>query len=1058
MEFHVARPARQRYDFDEGLFSLNGNVVFPNFAASRRFAQKMNEQRAAEIAVDPARSARPGDLNAMGLIDEVLHRVIELYRQQRNPQLLAATLDGLAAELGPAAVDSTLEAFAERFPTVAAYRGEMSAADYLAGATDGRSNREIALEELLLNWLANENPAYERYDELFDDAPIAQRTAYRQLIDGLRQRLAGEPGFGPDNDDLVSLLRKPALEAPESLAQQIQWLRQRWGFALGNLGDRLAIGLDVIHEDDRAEWLRFNPPGPDDVHPIDAAALHAFDDLGPEEERFSSDLDWMPRLVLLAKSTYVWLDQLARQYGREVSRLDQIPDEELDRIASRGFSGLWLIGLWERSRASQRIKQLRGQADAVASAYSLYDYQIAWDLGGEDGYANLRERAWQRGIRLASDMVPNHMGIDSRWVVEHPDWFISRPDAPYPVYSFNGPDLSGDERVGIFLEDHYYDNSDAAVVFKRVDRWTGDERYVYHGNDGTSFPWNDTAQLDFLSAEVREAVIQTILAVAHRFPVIRFDAAMVLAKRHIERLWYPEPGEGGAIPSRAEYAMSKADFNSRMPEEFWREVVDRVAAEAPDTLLLAEAFWLMEGYFVRTLGMHRVYNSAFMNMMRDEQNAEYRLVIKNTLEFDPQILKRYVNFMNNPDEKTAVEQFGVDNKYFGVATVMATMPGLPMFGHGQVEGFTEKYGMEYRRAKYDEFINDGLVRRHDEQIFPLLHRRQLFAEVDGFALYDFEQDGGGVNEDVFAYSNRGPRGERTLVVYHNKYGSTAGWIRRAAVTGRSLGEGLGVGDDESRFVVLRDWRGGLEYLRSASSVAREGLYLQLDAYRTLVFAEIKDLVDHTDGRWRRLADWLDGRGVPSLEVAMREMELAPFHEALRGGDAAAAVREAAALLGVPGPKAAPKLTAVEAVDRFLAGVRPRLAGGKWIDEWLADRALPNADLDAVRLRMAAARDGLSPDILRDEHFRRLIGANTHEGVEYFNKEGFNDTLKALEVPTARRRELAAVAENSGYRLDRLGAQLKPPAPTAAKSKAPTAPKPKAKAKTTAKPAARKTPR
>ncbi len=135
----------------------------------------------------------------------------------------------------------------------------MSAADYLAGATDGRSNREIALEELLLNWLANENPAYERYDELFDDAPIAQRTAYRQLIDGLRQRLAGEPGFGPDNDDLVSLLRKPALEAPESLAEQIQWLRQRWGFALGNLGDRLAIGLDVIHEDDRAEWLRFNP-------------------------------------------------------------------------------------------------------------------------------------------------------------------------------------------------------------------------------------------------------------------------------------------------------------------------------------------------------------------------------------------------------------------------------------------------------------------------------------------------------------------------------------------------------------------------------------------------------------------------------------------------------------------------------------------------------------------------------------------------------------------------------------------------------------------------------
>ena len=158
---------------------------------------------------------------------------------------------------------------------------------------------------------------------------------------------------------------------------------------------------------------------------------------------------------------------------------------------------------------------------------------------------------------------------------------------------------------------------------------------------------------------MREAVIQTILDVARQFPIIRFDAAMTLAKKHIQRLWYPEPGQGGAIPSRAESrACRRPPSTPRMPVEFWREVVDRVAAEVPDTLLLAEAFWLMEGYFVRTLGMHRVYNSAFMNMLRDEENADYRLVIKNTLEFDPEILKRYVNFMNNPDEKTAVEQFG----------------------------------------------------------------------------------------------------------------------------------------------------------------------------------------------------------------------------------------------------------------------------------------------------------------------------------------------------------------------------------------------------------------
>ncbi len=370
-----------------------------------------------------------------------------------------------------------------------------------------------------------------------------------------------------------------------------------------------------------------------------------------EYERFSPDVDWMPNVVMIAKSTYVWLAQLSRQYGRPIERLDQIPDEELETLAARGMNALWLIGVWERSRASQMIKRMRGQQDAVASAYSLFDYRIADDLGGDYAYRNLRERASRHGIRLASDMVPNHMGIDSPWVVEHPEWFLSRTDRPYPAYSFNGPDLSPDGRVSIRIEDHYYDQTDAAVVFERRDNSSGHTEYVYHGNDGTSFPWNDTAQLNYLSAAVREQVIQTILHVARLFPIIRFDAAMTLARRHVQRLWFPVPGSGGSIPSRAEFAMTQEQFDAAMPHEFWREVVDRVAAEVPGTLLLAEAFWLLEGYFVRTLGMHRVYNSAFMNMLRDEENAKYRSVIKNTIEFDPDILKRYVNFMSNPDEK-----------------------------------------------------------------------------------------------------------------------------------------------------------------------------------------------------------------------------------------------------------------------------------------------------------------------------------------------------------------------------------------------------------------------
>ena len=878
-EFHISRQARDRYQFNELIFGQAGNVIFADFHATRLFATKMNQKR--DVINFPENVVRAGQINAMGLIDEILHMVVQLYRQQINPKVMQEALEWIMGMLGKEEVDHTLLQFVQEFPPMDVYRKTLSAEDYLISTSNGISNRLIALEELLLLWLANANPAFSPYQELFDDSHLTRDTAYGKLIPLMHAFFETQPPFGPDHQNLVDMLRSPAINSPHSLTGQLEFIRQRWGALLGKYLFRLLGSLDLIKEEEKAAFLG---PGP--------ARVYEFTGMELEPERYSPDKDWMPSLVLIAKNAYVWLDQLSKLYQRPIQHLDQIPDEELDRLAQWGFSGLWLIGLWERSLASKRIKQLRGNPDAVASAYSLLDYQIAGDLGGEDAYQSLRQRAWHRGIRLASDMVPNHMGIDSRWVMEHPDWFISQEYSPFPSYSFNGANLSWDERVGIYVEDHYFNNTDAAVVFKRVDHWSGQERYIYHGNDGTSMPWNDTAQLNYLKPEVREAVIQTILHVARKFPVIRFDAAMTLAKKHFQRLWFPEPGTGGAIPSRAEHGLTKEQFDAAIPIEFWRELVDRVAQEVPDTLLLAEAFWLMEGYFVRTLGMHRVYNSAFMNMLRDEKNAEYRLVMKNTLEFDPEILKRYVNFMNNPDERTAVDQFGKEDKYFGICTMMVTLPGLPMFGHGQVEGFTEKYGMEYRRAYWDEKPDEYLVERHKRQIFPLIKKRYLFSQVQDFLLYDFYTTEGYVNEDVFAYSNRSGS-ERGMVVYHNKFATAKGWIRISAAYSvksdsgehmliqKRLGEGLGLANNGNTYCIFRDPVNNLEYIRNTKEMHEKGLYIELEAYKCQVFTSFREVQDNEWHQYANLAAYLNGRGVPSIDDAMKEIFLQPIHQAYR---------------------------------------------------------------------------------------------------------------------------------------------------------------------------------
>jgi glycosidase len=909
LEFHISRSARDRYQFPDTLFSFNGNVVFANMGACRAFAYRMNQVREADKY--PDRSVHAGALFAMGLIDEAGHVLLQRYREQYDSQVTSDALQFFDGQVGPEQFDKLLLTFVEHFPGSTVMRGEETPQQWLAGSTNGREHREAALEELLMLWTANRNEAFQPFAELFEDKPLAERTVYKQVTQQLPEYFATRPLVpmpGAKAVSLLELLRAPAKGAPSSLRDQLELLRTLWKPLLGDALERfLIIAGEILREEELAIWMQFNPDAARTRAEAEEAARRrrergeqqwpavastaeviTFGDPAHEYENFSPDTAWMPTTVMMAKSTWVWLAQLSRKYGRHIKYVSEIPDEELATLAHRGINTLWLIGIWERSRASKAIKLLCGNQDAVASAYSLFDYRIADDLGGDHAYINLRDRAFRHGIRLASDMVPNHMGIDSPWVVEHPEWFISRWESPYPAYSFNGPDVSADSRVEIKIDDHYYTQSDAAVVFRRRDKHTGETRYIYHGNDGTSFPWNDTAQLDYLNPAVREQVIQTILHVARLFPVIRFDAAMTLAKRHFHRLWFPGPGSSGAIPSRAEYGMSDEEFNRIMPQEFWREVVDRVAREVPGTLLLAEAFWLMEGYFVRTLGMHRVYNSAFMVMTRDEDNAKYRSVIKNTLEFDPDIMKRYVNFMSNPDERTAIDQYGKGDKAFGVTVMMATLPGLPMFGHGQIEGFTEKYGMEYQRPRYDETPDQWMMERHEREIAPLLKLRWLFAESYNFLLYDFFRDSGSVDENVFVYSNR-VHDQRALVIYNNVYGATNGTIRMSAAYAdkgagelrqRSLWDGLGL-HDGSAIVAFRDSLTGLEYLRRANEIGERGLRVELHAYQSYVFLDWRELHSTVEKPWARLCDSLGGRGVPSLDDALINLELRPVHEALR---------------------------------------------------------------------------------------------------------------------------------------------------------------------------------
>ena len=194
--------------------------------------------------------------------------------------------------------------------------------------------------------------------------------------------------------------------------------------------------------------------------------------------------------------------------------------------------------------------------------------------------------------------------------------------------------------------------------------------------------------------------------------------------------------------------------------------------------------------------------------------------------------------------------------------------------------------MEFRKPLWDESPDPYLQERHRKEISPLLHRRSLFAGMENFLLYDFTTPGGLVEENVLAYSNASGS-EHALVVAHNRFASTEGRIRMSAsyvvktsggdrpMIQRSLAQGLGIQDTEGWFTIARDQASGLEYIFSNRELVQNGLRLSLGAYEYHVFLDLRQVEDDGYSSYRQVCDTLNGRGVPGIEEALRELVVQP---------------------------------------------------------------------------------------------------------------------------------------------------------------------------------------
>jgi glycosidase len=293
--------------------------------------------------------------------------------------------------------------------------------------------------------------------------------------------------------------------------------------------------------------------------------------------------------------------------------------------------------------------------DLLGSAYSIHDYVVDDELGGNDGLAVAREALKKRGIKIIVDYVPNHVGIDHVWVEQHPDYFLPGTEQEL----LKQPNAFVQTPSGIFAK----------------------------GKDPNFEPWSDVLQLNAFSGGLRADVTNTLRYIAGIADGVRCDMAMLMMNTIFKGTWGDRAGE---VPAT----------------EYWPAIVSSVREVQPDFLFLAEVYWdkqqdlLDQGFdlcYDKDLYDHLIHGS--LHTLREH--------LQKPVTYQNHLLR----FIENHDEERAAHVFPAE-KHKAAAVVTMTLPGSHMYHDGQYEGRKIRVPVHLGR-RVEEAPNPDLISFYD---------------------------------------------------------------------------------------------------------------------------------------------------------------------------------------------------------------------------------------------------------------------------------------------------------------------------------------------------------
>ncbi|HEY2350794.1 MAG TPA: alpha-amylase family glycosyl hydrolase, partial [Puia sp.] len=479
---------------------------------------------------------------------------------------------------------------------------------------------------------------------------------------------------------------------------------------------------------------------------------------------------------LFQVNTRVWITEISEGIGRRAT-LDDIPDEDLDRLADFGFDWIWFLSIWTTGKAAQTISRGHSQwrhefqetlpdlqeEDIAGSGFAIKSYTVHPDLGGDMALSKLRSRLKKRGLRLMLDFVPNHMAPDHPWVEEHPEFFVA-----------------GTEN----------DLQNSPQNYTLVKRKNGNLILAY-GRDPYFAGWPDTLQLDYSNPATQEALIRELLRISGQCDGLRCDMAMLVLPEVFERTW------------------------GRKAQPFWPKAIARVRETVPGFTFMAEVYWDLEWTMMQQ-GFDYAYDKHLYDRLREGQTGELR----GHLNAAPDYQKKLARFLENHDEPRAAATFD-SKKHKAAAVITFLSQGLRFFHQGQFTGRKKRISPHLVRAP-QESIDHELQRFYSELLNALknsVFRNGQWRQLDPLPAWD----GNNSCESFLAFLWEDEFDNLAMVVVNYAPHQGQCYIKLPIQS---------LADQSLRF---RDMMSSALYDREGNKILSEGIYLDMPAWGYHIF-------------------------------------------------------------------------------------------------------------------------------------------------------------------------------------------------------------------------------